>query len=198
MVRVVFILWFLRRSELAQVPASGSRKPRPASRAPLPLPLHLQVHARPRPRSRSRAARRGRAGSLVATLVAPPDARAPGPLRDAGAAGRRPAVPRRHCFRLRLPAPGGNGPRAGSREARRRIRAAARAPAAAGAPGTADAHRPRHLQQGSRRRGVRRPGGIHGDPVPRAAGADVDRRAPPHQGQLRSAQRGEPPGARRR
>ena len=32
----------------------------------------------------------------------------------------------------------------------------------------------------------------HGDPVPRAAGADLDRRAPPHQGQLCRAQRASP------
>ena len=55
---------------------------------------------------------------------------------------------------------GGDGSRAGSRQARRRIRAAAGAPAPAGAPGAADAHRARHLQQGGGRRRIRGPRGI--------------------------------------
>ena len=193
MVLAHLILWFLLRRLRNKYPHSLAGTVASFELAGA-APLHLQVHARPRPRPRS--ARGSRPGRLVATLVATPDPGPPGPLRHAGSAGGGAAVPRRHRLRVRLPAAGRDGPRAGGREARRGVRAAARAPAAAGAPGTADAHRPGHLQQGGGSGGIRRPRGIDGHPVPGAAGAHLDRRAPPDQGELRRAQRLEPPAAR--
>ena len=88
--------------------------------------------------------------------MAAPDARCGRTACHAGPAGRGAAVPGRHRLGFLVPAAGRNGPRAGSRQARRRVRAAARAPAPAGAAGTADAHRARHLQQGGRRGRIRR------------------------------------------
>jgi hypothetical protein len=83
---------------------------------------------------------------------------------------------------------GRSGPRAGSRQARRGIRPAARAPAPAGAPGTADARRARCSNREIDLDEFMWPGRVHGQPVPRAAGRHLDRRAPPHPRQLRRAQ----------
>src|SRR5438552_1709557 len=87
---------------------------RPSSTGPFGPPPTLRSDARPLSRLRARTRRAG----VVAALVAPPDPDPPGPRRDARAARGRAAVPRRHRFRLLVPAPRRDGPRTGSGQAR--------------------------------------------------------------------------------
>src|SRR4051794_11813994 len=82
-----------------------------APRGTKALRLHSEVHARPR--YRHRAAGGGRRARSVASLVAPPDAGAAGPVRDARAACRGAALPRGHRGRVLVLAPRRNGPRPG-------------------------------------------------------------------------------------
>ncbi len=129
------------------------------------------------------------AAVMVASLVAPPDADAARRGRDARAAGRGAALPGGDRLGLLVSARRGSGTCPGIGQARRRIRAAAGAPAAAGTAGTAHARRARCVQSRDRRHRIHQPRGVTGQPVSRAAGRDMDRRPSSRQGQLCGAQR---------
>jgi len=152
---------------------SGHKNHRPKAPAH-PSTLGTYEH-HPRQRPARAGSPPGHPRALVAHVVAQPHAGPARPFCCTGTAGCRAAVHGGHRGGFLVFAGRRGRTRTRSPQARCGIRPAARAPAAAGAPGTADARRARFVQPGSGSRRFCEPGRIPDQPAPRIAGHHLDR-----------------------